>query len=105
MTELTKVGSSVWVLPSDVVRVYYTEPTMVLDKPCEGHVYVVLRSPNARASFGFGNGDQYQTSDWPLEKVERALGLRKWSHWNLVKGAVGQVVDAFDRLWWKAVAR
>ena len=78
---LTKVGSSVWVMPSDVVRIYETPAfTSVLDGETKGpHVYLVLHRAGVSSVLfdGPSPSEHYQVTDWPVARVERALGLRR----------------------------
>lgn len=62
MTGLVQLGSTLFAHPADVRKVYKTEPFEVADKTYGGHVYVVFDGI-------------YRTTDWPLERVMRALGL------------------------------
>lgn len=70
-SKLVQLGSDLYLLPEDVVKIYTTEPLKIeglIDSP--GETYVVSRT------YGFmGPQDVYRTSDWPIEKIRAALGL------------------------------
>lgn len=105
MTKLTKVGSKLWVLPSDVVRVYETPPYEWKGETKGSIVYLAMRAPGMPADSLFGGGDstKYHNTDWSLAKVERALGLRPpWSRpeaVNDLREYVGQWRWTINHLW------
>ncbi|WP_078278579.1 hypothetical protein [Mycobacteroides franklinii] len=67
-SDLVQVGSDLFVMAADVVKIYRTNE--LPEKYPTGCVYVVSRS------MGFsGPHDGYRTTDWPIEKVLAALGI------------------------------
>ena len=64
--QMIQLGTNLYALKSDVVRIYKT------DERSPGLVYVVLRSHDSLLG---GATDVYRTTDWPIERVARALGL------------------------------
>lgn len=64
---IVQLGSNLYALPSEVVRIYKTDPSPSLPERPDGIVYVVLRSG--------GMSDCYRHTDWPIERVARVLGL------------------------------
>lgn len=74
MSGLVQLGSKLFAHPSDVRKVYETDAFECAGKTYEGHVYVVFDGI-------------YRTTDWPLDRVMRALGLtdKTWLH-NIWEG-------------------
>lgn len=64
--QLVQLGSNLYALKSDVVRIYKTDEF-------GGRVYVVLRGRGD--SLWGAPGDTYRTTDWSIERVARVLGL------------------------------
>lgn len=70
LQDLVQVGSDMWLDPANIVGVRWVPESTILSQHFAGYTQFIHTAVTM-----FGPSTTYLSSDWPLDRVQAALGL------------------------------